>query len=30
MPLKVVVIMTPGELDLGNNISIAGILKPDL
>ena len=30
IPLKAVVIITPGELDLGNNISIAGTSKPDL
>ena len=30
MPLKAVVTITPGELDPENNISIAGILKPDL
>ena len=30
MPLKVAVTITPGESDLGNDISIAGILEPDL
>ena len=30
MLLKVVVIITPGELDLGNNISMAGTLELDL
>src|SRR6266700_7843198 len=30
MPLKAVVTTTPGESDLGNNISIAGISEPDL
>ena len=30
MPLKVAVITTPGELDLRNDISITGTLKPDL
>ena len=30
MLLKAVVIITPEESDLKNNISIAGILEPDL
>ena len=30
MSLKAAVIITLGELDPGNNISIAGTLKPDL
>ena len=30
MPLKVAVIITPGELDPGNYISIVGTLKLDL
>ena len=30
MPLKAVVTTTLGELDPGNNISIAGISEPDL
>ena len=30
MPPKVIVTITPGELDLGNDTNIAGTLKPDL
>ncbi len=30
MPLKAAVTIILGELDLGNNISMVGILEPDL
>ena len=30
MPLKAAVATIPGESDPGNNISIVGILEPDL